>query len=109
MDYAGPFLKTMFLVVIDAHTKWAEIIPTSSTTSSTTIDILRTIFARFGLPNQIVSDNGPQFVSEEFNRFVTNNGIKHITSSPYKPSTNGLAERLFQSFKHAMKASASES
>ena len=31
MDYAGPFLKTMFLVVIDAHTKWAEIIPTSST------------------------------------------------------------------------------
>ena len=52
----------------------------------------------------IVSDNGPQFVSDEFRLFVAQNGIKHITSAPYHPRTNGLAERLVQVFKQAMRS-----
>ena len=94
----------MFLIVIDAHSKWAEVIPTDSSTSSKTIDILLTIFARFGLPKQIVSDNAPNFTSDEFKNFVRSYAIKHITSAPYHPATNGIAERFVQIFKNAMKS-----
>ena len=90
----------MFLVVVDAHSKWPEVIPVSSTTSSSTIDL----FARFGISEQIVSDNGTQFVSEEFQAFVKSNGIRHITSAPYHPATNGLAERAVQTFKQALRS-----
>ena len=50
IDYAGPFLGHMFLVVVDAHSKWPEVIPTKATTSSQTIDILRTIFRTIWYP-----------------------------------------------------------
>ena len=66
IDYAGPFQNSMFLIVVDAHSKWLEVIPVRSTTSSSTIEVLRDLFARFGIPEQIVTDNGAQFVSEEF-------------------------------------------
>ncbi|GFO27254.1 Pol polyprotein [Plakobranchus ocellatus] len=104
IDYAGPFLNFMFLVIVDAHTKWVEIIPTATSTSSATINILSTTFARYGIPEQVVSDNGPQFTSEDFRAFISSNGIKHTRSAPYHPATNGLAERMVQSFKNAMKA-----
>ena len=104
IDYAGPFQNSMFLVVVDAHSKWPEVVPVSSTTSSSTIEVLRDLFATFGIPEQIVSDNGTQFVSEEFQAFVRSNGIHHITSAPYHPATNGLAERAVQTFKQALRS-----
>ena len=88
----------MFLVVVDAHSKWPEVILVSSTTSSLTIEVLRDLF-RFGIPEQIVSDNGVQLVSEEFQAFIRSNGIGHITSAAYHPATNSLAERAVQTFK----------
>ena len=57
-----------------------------------------------GLAEQLVSDNGPQFTSDEFRRFMEMNGIRHVTDASYHPSTNGLAERLVQSFKNGIKA-----
>ena len=77
----------------------------SSTTSQVTIRALRSLFATFGLPQQVVSDNGPQFTSSEFAMFLKNNGVKHIKSSPYHPSTNGLAERFVRTLKNAMRSS----
>lgn len=68
----------MSLVVVDAHSKWPEVVMMPSTTSQLTIDVLRSLFSRYGLPEQLVSDNGPQFTSEEFAQFMKNNGIKHI-------------------------------
>ena len=65
IDYAGPFQNSMFLVVVDEHSKWPEVIPVSSSTSSSTIEVLCDLFARFGIPEQIVSDNGAQFVSDQ--------------------------------------------
>jgi transposase InsO family protein len=94
----------MFLVVIDAHTKWPEVVIMKSTTAKNTVDSLRTTFARFGVIEIIVSDNGPQFVSSEFNEFLKINRIRQITSAPYHPSTNGLAERFVQSFKKGIKS-----
>ena len=66
VDFAGPFLGTMFLIVVDAHSKWPEMVPMTSTTTTRTIEELRKIFATHRLPEQVVSDNGPQFIAEEF-------------------------------------------
>ena len=93
IDFAGPFLNQMFLVLIDAYSKWIEVFPMTSTTSEATIHKLRTVFAQFGLPETLVSDNGPNLVSAEFEEFLQRNGITHVTSSPYHLATKGLAER----------------
>lgn len=102
LDHAGPFLGKMFLVLIDAHSKWMEVHIVPSTSSEVTISKLRDVFARFGLPQQVVSDNGPGFTSSEFGQFLAANGIRQILSSPYHPSSNGLAERAVQTFKNAI-------
>ena len=90
--------------MVDAHSKWPEIFKMKSITAASTIDIMRLVFARNGVPAQIVSDNGPTFTSEEFAEFMRRNGIKHTRSAPYHPASNGQAERLISSFKQSMKA-----
>ena len=75
-----------------------------STTSQTTIETLRILFSRYGLPEQVIPDNGPQFTSDEFAQFMQGNGIKHILCASYHPASNGLAEKFMQTFKRAMKA-----
>jgi len=62
------------------------------------------MFAHYGIPEQLVRDNGPQFISEEMHQFLATNGLKHIRSAPYHPSTNGAVERLVQTVKHALKS-----
>ena len=94
----------MFLVVVDAHSRWLEIEKMTSTTSEKTFEVLHKLFARYGIPAQLVSNNGSQFTSEESQQFLKRNGIKHITSAPYHPASNGLAERGVGSFKSAMKS-----
>ena len=74
----------------------------SSITTAKTIEKLRTLFANHGLPNKIVTDNGPSFTSEEFKFFMEKNGIKHVTSAAYHPSSNGLAERAVQTVKQGL-------
>ena len=73
-----------------------------STTTASLIVELR-VFSVFGLPQQLVSDNGPQFISAKFEKFMKESGVKHVRSAPYYPSTNGLAERFVQLFKQALK------
>ena len=104
LDFAGPFKGSMFLVAIDAHSKWPEVVQMASTTSQKTIGALKAMFAAYGLPEQIVTDNGPQFVAEEFAVFMRSNGIKHIRSAPYHPATNGAVERFVQTLKRALRA-----
>ncbi len=103
VDLAGPFLGHMFLIVIDAHSKWIEGIQIPSSSSLAVIQKLRTLFAQFGIPETIVSDNGACFTSAEFEAFVQNNGIHHVCSAPYHPASNGLAERAVQIFKQGVK------
>lgn len=69
--------KQFFLVVIGSHSKWLEVIPMSSLTSPFTIDALRGLFAVYGIPEEVVSDNGPQLVSAELIDFLKGNRIKH--------------------------------
>jgi transposase InsO family protein len=95
IDFKGPVQGQMFLVVVDAYSKYPEVVKMSSTTSTATFKVLREIFSRQGLPETIVSDNGPQLTSEEFENFCSVNGIIHRRSAPYKPSTNGQARVRF--------------
>ncbi|KAK3743868.1 hypothetical protein QZH41_016473 [Actinostola sp. cb2023] len=108
MDYAGPFMGKMLFIVVDAHSKWVEAEIMNSTTSSATISKLRSMFATHGLPEVLVSDNASNFVSSEMEEFLSQNGVVHITSAPYHPSTNGLAERTVQTIKEGLKKMSGE-
>lgn len=97
----------MLMVVTDAHSKWPEIFVMENTTTEETVSTLRSLFAGMGLPDQIVSNNGPQFTADTIRKFETASGVKHVTGAPYHPSTNGQAERLVQSVKKGVKADTS--
>eukprot|EP00731_Ephydatia_muelleri_P034387 Em0057g19a len=105
IDFAGPFENKTLLCVVDAYSKWPEVVTMEKTTAESTIEELRLLVARWGIPVQIVTDNGPQFASQAFERFTSLNHIKHITTSPYHPATNGLAERFVQTLKQALRSS----
>lgn len=75
----------------------------STTSNERTVEVLRSLFARYGLLQVIVSDNDIQFTSGTFQMFCKNNSIHHKLSAPYHPSTNGEAECFVQMFKTAMK------
>ena len=64
---------------------------------------MRNIFATHGVPDEVVSDDGRQFVSEEFQVFLRNNNVKSIRSAPYHPISNGEEERFVRTFQEAMK------
>lgn len=104
IDFAGPFLGHMYLVMVDAYSKWPIVSVMKSTTATKTVEVIRSAFADYGLCDEIVSDNGPQFVSSVFKDFLKKNGVRHITSAPYHPKTNGLAERFVQTLKQALKS-----
>jgi hypothetical protein len=78
VDFAVPFLGSIFLIIVHAHSKWPEVINMKKTTVAHTVKVLRTVFARNGLPEHVISDNGQQFVLEEFQRFMRSNDIRHI-------------------------------
>ena len=102
IDYAGPFKGKMWLLLIDAFSKWPEIHEMKSTTAEATISKLKHIFAAQGLPERIVSDNSPQFAASEFQQFCNSRGIVHSTIAPYYPRFNGEVERLVATFKNSI-------
>ena len=105
-DYAGPFMGKMFLLIMDAHSKWLEAHIVESATSAATIQKMKASFASHGLPVTLVTDNRSVFTSQEFEEFLTKNGIRHIKTSPYHPASNGLIERAVQTMKLALKKGA---
>ena len=104
VDYAGPFMGWMFLIAVDAHSKWPEVLPTTSASAERTVELLRDVFARYGLPEHLHSDNGSQFTSEVFRNSKKANNIRHTFSAPHHPATNGQVERFVQTFKQAIRS-----
>ena len=93
------------MLLTDAFSKYPCIHPTASLSTKATIDILETEFAHFGHPHTVVSDNAATFKSDEFQNWCRERGIIHLTGAPYHPATNGVVERLAQTFKKALKKS----
>jgi len=93
----------MFPIVIDAHSKWIEAFPMNMSTTSATLEKLKITFTTHGLPEIVVTDNGSNFVSREFEDFLKQNGIRHIRAAPYYPAPNSMAEIAVQTFKEGMK------
>ncbi|XP_064468401.1 uncharacterized protein K02A2.6-like [Ornithodoros turicata] len=85
-----------YLVIVDYYSRFFELIKLKATTTTDVIRGLKPIFARFGVPDVVRSDNGPQFASAEFRAFMKEWNILHRTSSPYYAQSNGAAERTVQ-------------
>ncbi|XP_055605789.1 uncharacterized protein K02A2.6-like [Uranotaenia lowii] len=105
IDFAGPINDTYyrFSLQVDSLSKWPEIVPTKRITTSATITILRQIFARFGMPEVLVSDNGTLLTSDQFERFCDANGILHLKTAPFHPQSNEQVERFVHTFKRTIK------
>lgn len=102
-DFAGPFLGKYFFVMVDAFSKWPEVRIVRDLTTKTTIKVCENIFASYGIPKMLVTDNGRTFISKVFKDFLKNYGIIHKCTAPYNPATNGQAERFIQTLKAALK------
>ena len=99
IDIVGPFPVAKgefkyFLTYIDMATHWPEAAPLRKMTTGIVIQQLTQIFARNGFPTSLVLDNGPQFVSDTFKKFLKEKGIDNVWASPYHLQGNGILERL---------------
>ena len=97
-----------YLVTVDYYSRYFEVDELTSTTSIPIIRKLSAHFARHGIPEAAISDNGPQFAAEEFARFAQTWDFKHVTSSPGYPQSNGLAEKTVQTIKNIFKRAKAE-
>ncbi len=97
------FDRGEYLLCVDYFSKFPEIAKLTQTTSRHVVSALKSIFARHGIPDEVVSDNGPQFSSAEFRVFAENWEFVHTTSSPGFPQSNGQSERTVQTVKNLLK------
>ena len=104
MDLCGPFPSgESLLVIVDYYSRYPEVEILKSVTSEVIIQRLVRIFAIYGIPEEIVTDNGRQFISDTFETFLKRNGIKHHRVLPYWPSGNGEVERFNATLKKTIK------
>ena len=106
MDITGPFWEAPHrhenvVVLMDYFSKFPEIMFTEKTTSTVIIRWLEEVFSVWGNPLEIITDNGPQFVSDEFEEFLAGRFIKHTTTPVYCPQRNGLVERFNRVIKNS--------
>ena len=101
-DFAGPIKSKHYLVLVDSYSKWPEVSQMNSLNEPATINVLSDIFSHFGFPESLVTDNGPSFQSDEFQRFCMQHGIRHIFALSYHPQSNGLAEQFVDTFKRTL-------
>ena len=90
-------------LVLDYHSRYFELEKMSSTTCREVIIRMKAIFTRFGIPEKVVSDNGPPLNGAEFSLFSEEWEFHHVTTSPLHPKENGLVERFVQTAKHLLK------
>ena len=92
-----------YLLIVDYFSRYIEISKLSGETSAEVIQHMKSVFARHGIPQEVMSDNGSQFVSAMFKEFAREYGFVHHTSSPRYPQANGEAERAMKTIKALLK------
>ncbi|XP_062618583.1 uncharacterized protein K02A2.6-like [Saccostrea cucullata] len=93
------FGNTRYLITVDYFSKLLEVNRLQDGKAATVINILKQLFARLGIPEEFISDNGPEFANHEFKNFSKEYDFRHITSSPRYPQSNGMAKELYRSSK----------
>lgn len=88
-----------YLVIVDYYSRYFELEKLHSTTSAAMISKLMASFARHSIPEAVISENGPQYRSGEFESFARTWEFTHTTTSPYYPQSNGLAEKFVHTAK----------
>ncbi|UYV69423.1 hypothetical protein LAZ67_6003537 [Cordylochernes scorpioides] len=101
--------SSKYLLIVDYFSKYPEIYQLQDMTTDTIIRRLKRTFSNFGIPETLVSDNGPPFFSKEFQNFTRTWNIVHVTSSPYHAQSNGMVERTVQTLKKLIKRCGEES
>ena len=92
-------------VVVDYYSWWNEIVVMRSTTSPKLIETFELIFGRLGVQDSLRADNRPQFVSEDFEAFLSELNVDHVGTTPLWPQANGEVERQNWLFMKAVKMS----
>lgn len=93
-----------YLIVADYYSKFPFVRKIhGQSTSKAVITLMKQIFSEQGVPSKVISDNGPQYASQEFTTFASNWGFEHVTSSPRFPQSNGFIERTIQTVKLTLK------
>ena len=93
----------LYLIVVDYESSWFEIKELRKESSSAVIQALKELFAIHGIPDLIMSDNGPQYSADSFREFATKYGFVHTTSSPRYPQANGKIERAVRTAKSILR------
>lgn len=110
IDLMGPLPTNHYvLVVVDYYSRYYEIVVTKDISTENIIDSLEDMFSKHGLPCSITSDNGPQFISAQFAKYLEENGIQHRRVTPLHPAANGEVERQNRSLLKRIKIAHSES
>jgi len=84
---------------------YVEVVHLKNITSRCVINAIESVLARHGVPDVVMSDNGPQYSFEEFREFTTSWNLRHVTSSPTHSKSNGLAENGIQMVKRILQKS----
>ena len=95
--------KKTYLLIVDYYSRFIELAKLTGTTAADIINHTKSIFARHGIPEVVVSDNGPQFASTAYTQFSKEYGFTHVTSSPLYPKGNGEAERAVKTVKQLLR------
>ena len=88
--------------MVDYYSFWFGVELLKDTTSRAVITRMKSQFARYGVPEEVITDNSPQFRSKDFDAFVRSWSFTHTTSSPYFPQSNGMVERAVQEVKRIL-------
>ena len=91
-------------MIINYYSRWIEIKQLTSLTSDCVITRLKAVFTTLGIPDVVMSDNGRQFVSDEFSKFAKSSCFYQQTTNPYSPQENGMAERAVQTAKRLLES-----
>ncbi|XP_060092557.1 uncharacterized protein K02A2.6-like [Heteronotia binoei] len=90
LDFAGPYQGQIFFILVDAYTKWLEVIPVASTSTAAAVRALRRVLCTHGIPDTLVTDNGTAFTSREFREFTERSAFlfhNRITPNPITGSS----------------------
>ena len=108
MDIVGPLPKTArghryILVICDYATRYPEAMPLKRFTAPAVAEQLMELFSRHGVPKEILTDQGTNFMSQLLQELYKMLGVKPVRTTPYHPQTDGLVERFNQTLKQMLR------